>query len=54
MILERCSKSLCCVCHLPARTWLPVQEDLGFPRSLPIPGMLQQTLSRWCSNTGLG
>lgn len=54
MILECCSKSLLCVCHLPARTCVPVQGDLRFPRSLPIPGMLRQTLSRWCLNTGLG
>lgn len=54
MILECCSKSLLCVCHLPARTCVPVQGDLEFPRSLPIPGMLWQILSRWCLNTGLG
>lgn len=54
MILECCSKSLLCVCHLPARTCVPVQGDLGFRRSLPIPGMLRQTLSRWCLNTGMG
>lgn len=54
MILECCSKSLLCVCHLPTRTWVPVQGDLEFPRSLPIPGMLRQTLSCWCLSTGLG